>query len=66
MKAKVKFFLEHKGYGFLRNEKGEDTFFHITDFNSTEGVFPTLGMAVTYDVVNTNKGVKAINVTPVL
>lgn len=65
MNGKIKFYKEDKGYGFLKNEKGEDAFFHIKDYTIKDGELPTLGTSVTYDVLTTHKGLKAINVTPV-
>lgn len=65
MNGKIKFYKEDKGYGFLRNEKGGDAFFHIKDYTIKDGELPTLGTSVTYDVLTTHKGLKAINVTPV-
>ena len=65
MNGKVNFYKEEKGYGFLRNEAGEDAFFHIKDYLIKDGELPTVGISVTYDVLTTNKGAKAINVTPV-
>lgn len=32
MKGKIKRFHQTKGYGFITTEKGEDIFFHISDF----------------------------------
>ena len=50
MNGKIKFYKEEKGYGFLRNEKGEDAFFHIKDYTIKDGELPTLGTSVTSPV----------------
>ncbi len=61
----VKWFDNKKGYGFIAQSTGEDVFVHHTSING-EG-FKTLneGEAVTFDVINTDRGLKAQNVTKV-
>lgn len=62
MKGTVKWFNEAKGYGFLRQESGEDVFVH---FSAIQGDgFKTLaeGQAVEFDVVEGAKGKQAANV----
>jgi len=59
----VKWFNSEKGYGFITAEGGEDVFVHFSAING-EG-FKTLeeGQAVTFDVVEGNRGKQAANVT---
>ena len=60
----VKWFNAEKGYGFIAgDEGGEDVFVHFSAINA-EG-FKTLeeGQAVTFDVVEGNRGKQAANVT---
>ncbi len=61
-KGKVKWFNEKKGYGFIETEEGNDLFVHYSDIKG-EG-FKTLreGDEVQFDVAETPKGKKAINV----
>ncbi len=62
MKGTVKWFNEAKGYGFLRQESGEDVFVH---FSAIQGDgFKTLaeGQAVEFEVVEGAKGKQAANV----
>ena len=63
--AKVKWFSEKKGYGFLTGDDGKDYFVYFKDINM-DG-FKTLkeGQEVTFDTKETDRGVSAINVTPV-
>lgn len=61
-KGTVKWFNESKGYGFITREDGTDVFAH---YSSIEGNgFKTLneGDAVSFDVVQGDKGLKATNI----
>lgn len=61
----VKWFNESKGFGFLSQEGGPDVFVHHTEIR-TEG-YRTLneGQKVQFEVVDSPKGPRAANVTPV-
>ena len=61
----VKWFNESKGFGFLSREDGADVFVHHTEIR-TDG-YRTLneGDKVTFEVVDSPKGPRAANVTPV-
>lgn len=63
--GKVKWFNAEKGYGFITDENGKDVFVHYSSINS-DG-FKTLedGQTVTYDVVESDRGQQANNVTVV-
>ncbi len=66
MKGKVKWFNDRKGYGFIEKDDGQgDVFVHHTAIN-TEG-FRTLaeGQEVEFEVIQDQRGEKAINVSPV-
>jgi CspA family cold shock protein len=60
--GKVKWFNPRKGYGFIEGSDGRDIFVHYSTIRS-EG-FRTLaeGDAVTFDVVDGEKGPRAENV----
>lgn len=60
--GKVKWFNDAKGYGFIESDEGEDVFVHYNDIQ-TEG-FRSLaeGEAVTFEVEQGQKGLKATNV----
>ena len=64
LKGKVKWFNDQKGYGFITPEDGSpDVFVHHTAIQG-EG-FRTLSenQAVEFDILQTEKGPKAANVT---
>jgi CspA family cold shock protein len=63
--GKVKWFNNSKGYGFITCDEGGDAFVHYGDI-AGEG-FRTLkeGESVEFDVQNSEKGMKAVNVRTV-
>jgi CspA family cold shock protein len=62
--GKVKWFNTRKGYGFISTDDGADIFVHYSNI-AAEG-YKTLaeGDAVTFDVVEGEKGQRAENVIP--
>ena len=64
--GKVRWFNNQRGYGFLLSEDGKEFFVHYSDINSTEKRKKlTDGETVVFDVIDTEKGRQAINVTVV-
>jgi cold shock protein len=65
IEGSVKWFNESKGFGFLSREGGPDVFVHHSEIRA-EG-FRTLneGDKVRFDIVDSPKGPRAANVTPV-
>lgn len=65
MKAKVKWFNNEKGYGFIELEGQEDIFIHYT--NIEKDGYKTLkeGQMVEFDLVKTDKGNQAKNIKPI-
>ncbi len=64
IEGSVKWFNESKGFGFLSREDGPDVFVHHTEIR-TDG-YRTLneGDKVQFEVVDSPKGPRAANVTP--
>ena len=60
MKGTVKFFNQMKGFGFIAGEDGNEYFVHQTGLQ--EGVTIRENDAVTFDVVQGDRGPKAENV----
>lgn len=60
--GKVKWFDNKKGYGFIAQDEGQDVFVHHTCIDG--GGFKTLneGEEVTFDLVPSDKGPKALHV----
>ena len=63
--GKVKWFNAEKGYGFITSDEGKDIFVHYSSIQA-DG-FRTLeeGQKVTYEVVESDRGQQASNVTVV-
>ena len=60
----VKWFSGQKGYGFIRQDEGDDVFVHV---NSLAPGVATLSenQTVEFDVTEGRKGPQAVNVRPV-
>lgn len=58
----VKWFDPVKGYGFLAGESGQDTFVHHSNILMNGFRFLETGQKVSYQIEQTEKGSKAVNV----
>lgn len=61
--GKVKWFDEKKGFGFIQGDNGQDVFVHYSAVLMKGFKYLEEGQAVAYDVEETSRGPKAINVT---
>jgi CspA family cold shock protein len=60
--GKVKWFDNKKGYGFIAQEGGRDVFVHRTEVRGEGGRTLNEGDWVQFELVNAEKGPKAIQV----
>ena len=66
MEGTVKWFNAQKGYGFLVMEDGKDIFVHYSGLNIDGFKVVNKNEIVEFDVIETEKGKQAVNVTPIL
>ena len=59
MKGTVKWYNSYKGYGFIEGEDGEDVFIHRTAIPMDTSLYE--GDQVEYEIENSERGPKAIN-----
>lgn len=63
--GKVKWFNDTKGFGFIEQDGGKDVFVHFSAIKSNANRKTlTEGESVTFDVVESGKGLQAANVVP--
>lgn len=62
MKGTVKWFNSEKGYGFITGEDGKDYFAHYSQIQCEGYKALDQGQAVTFDVVEGQKGPNAANI----
>ncbi len=64
-KGIIKWFNNEKGYGFINGNNNEDIFVHYTSIKIDGYKTLSEGQEVTYQLIKTDKGLQAANVTPV-
>ena len=62
MSGKVKWFNNDKSYGFIDYTNGEDIFVHYSAIKANGYRTLTEGQMVSFDLVETPKGLQAVNV----
>ncbi len=63
--GKIKWFNNEKGYGFIEGENDEDIFVHYSAIKQDGFKSLTEGQIVEYELLETEKGLQAINVKEV-
>ena len=63
--ATVKWFNSEKGYGFIVDQDGNDIFVHYSVIETDGYKYLEEGQAVSYELIETDKGLQAINVKPI-
>ena len=66
MRGNVKWFNNDKGYGFIEYQDGEDFFVHYSAIKQQGYKTLTEGQLVQFDLIETEKGLQAINVVAVV
>ncbi len=65
MRGNVKWFNNEKGYGFIEYKDGEDIFVHYSAIKQEGYKTLTEGQLVEFRLIETEKGLQAINVVAV-
>lgn len=63
--GKIKWFNNEKGYGFIEGVNGEDIFVHYSAIKQDGYKSLNEGQVVEYELLETEKGLQAINVKEV-
>lgn len=63
MSGRVKWFNNEKGYGFIDHSAGEDIFVHYSAIKQDGYKTLAEGQLVDFDLIETPKGLQAVNVT---
>ena len=63
MDGRVKWFNNEKGYGFIDYSEGEDIFVHYSAIRQDGYKTLSEGQRVDFDLIETPKGLQAVNVT---
>ncbi len=63
--GRIKWFNNEKGYGFIEGDNGEDIFVHYTAIKQDGFKSLSEGQIVEYELLETEKGLQAINVKEV-
>ncbi|HSV31724.1 MAG TPA: cold shock domain-containing protein, partial [Atribacteraceae bacterium] len=61
MQGRIRTWFVDKSYGFVRGQDGGDYFFHVTDLKRQDKQ-PLEGQGVSFEVLQTARGLRAANV----
>lgn len=65
MRGKVKNFNKEKGYGFIKTEEGKDVFFHYSELKMEGFKTVEANKTVEFEIIETEKGLRAVNIVVV-
>ena len=63
MKGKIKTLSKHRGFGFIRNENGEDVFFHHSNLESKSFHNLREGDSVEFTLEKGQRGLRAADIS---
>lgn len=66
MRGTVKWFNKERGYGFITSDEGTDYFVHFSGISGSGFRSLESDDVVEFDLKETERGMKAVNVTPIL
>ena len=66
MRGRVKWFNNDKGYGFIDYKENEDIFVHYSAIKQQGYKTLSEGQLVEFDLIETEKGLQAVNVVAVV
>ncbi|HRQ38336.1 MAG TPA: AIPR family protein [Chloroflexota bacterium] len=58
----IKYYNFDRGFGYIDIKQPQDIFFHIYDYHNMNSGEPTVGEQLRFDIVETEKGLRAINI----
>lgn len=62
-KGTVSYYNDDRGFGYLDVKAPQDIFFHISDYHMNNSGIPQIGEELLFDVVDTEKGLRALNIS---
>lgn len=58
----INYYNDERGFGYIDINQPQDIFFHISDYHNLNIGEPTIGEPLKFDIVETEKGLRAINI----
>lgn len=63
--GKINYYNVDRGFGYIDINQPQDIFFHIYDYHNMNSGEPSIGERLRFDIVETEKGLRAINIQSV-
>ena len=58
----INYYNNERGFGYIDIQQPQDIFFHISDYHNMNYGEPSVGEKLKFDIVETEKGLRAINI----